>query len=166
MIKESKNIISREICKKDLVHLAKADLLSDLVLFAVGLLIFVPLAFMGIYLLKYSLILGIVTIFVCATPPLFFVYKLIYNVIRLRLVKQNKFSIVKDTVSRLSKGEIEGRHTVDAIYFTFNGRYVPTKTVFDLSSEGDEFYLVILHTRKNELCFAFHTTMYECKDML
>ena len=81
------------------------------------------------------------------------------------MVERDEFSIVKDTVSRLSRGEPEGRHTVDAIYFTLNGRYVPSKTTFDLSSVDDEFYLVILHTRRNELCFAFHTMMYECKDL-
>ncbi len=164
MAKGSKNIISREICKKDLKHLTKADLILDFVLLVVMLLIFVPLAFMGLYLLKYILIFGIVTILVCAAPPLIFVYKLIYNIIKLRLVEHNKFSIVKDTVSRLSKGEPAGRHTVDAIYFALHGRYVPSKTVFDVSSIGDEFYLVILHTKKNELCFAFPTVMYEYED--
>lgn len=164
MANESTNIISYESCKKDLMHLAKANLLSVLVLLAVILLIFVPLVFMGIYLLKYIFVFGIVTILVCATPPLIFIYKLLYNVIRIRLVKQNKFSIVKDTVSRLSKGELERRHTVDALYFTLYGRYVPSTTVFNLSSVDDEFYLVILHTKKNELCFAFHGMLYECKD--
>ncbi|MBQ7968302.1 MAG: hypothetical protein IJ292_00575 [Clostridia bacterium] len=164
MPKESKNILTREGCQKELIRLTKGKLLHDVVLLMVMLLIFVPLAFIGLYLSKYILIFGIVTILVCAAPPLIFVYKLIYNIIKLHLVEKNKFSIVKDTISRLSKDEPMGRHTVDAIYFTLNGRYVPSKSTFDLSTVGDEFYLVILHTKKNELCFAFHTMMYECKD--
>ena len=56
MTKETKNIISRETCKKDLRQLVKADLLSGAVLTAVMLLFFVPLMLMGIYRLKYTVI--------------------------------------------------------------------------------------------------------------
>ena len=99
---KSKNSISRESCKKDLLRLVKADLISELILLSVMLLIFIPLTFLGIYLLKSTLLFGIITVLICIAPPIIFIYKLIRNIIRLQLVKKNKFSIVKDTVSRLS----------------------------------------------------------------
>lgn len=164
MVKEQKPIISYEICKKDLKRLVKRDLLSDSVYWALLILI---LIFSGIYLLGQAFFFGICTMLACAVILFILVYQLIRNIIRLRLVEGNQFSIEKDTVSRLSKGEFQRwrRHTVDVLYFAVNGRYLPSKTVFDFSSVGDEFYVVVLHTKKDELCFAFHTMMYEYKDI-
>ncbi len=161
----AKNILSRETCKKDLKHLVKADLLSAAVLLVVVLLIFVPLILMGIYVSKYVLAFGLVCVTVCAIPPIVFVYKLIHRMMMVRLVERDGFSIVTDTVSRLSKGEPEARHTVNAIYFTRYGRYVPSKTTFDLSSVGDVFYLVVLHTPKKTPSLVFHSAVYECKEV-
>ena len=88
-----------------------------------------------------------------------------------RTVDQNGFSIVKDTVSRISRDEIpqnysEGRRTVNVIYFVKYGRCVAPKvrTPFDLSGVGDEFYLVILH-KNEEIVFAYSSSMYDCKDL-
>jgi hypothetical protein len=148
------------------VHLARADLLSGLILLAVILVIFVPLILLGIYLLKYIMAFGIVVILVCALPITYFIYRLINNILAVQLVKTDGFSIIKDTVSRLSKGEPAGhRHTVDAIYFTKHGRFVPEQTVFDLTSLHDEFYLVVLNDKKKEIKFAYNTMMYDCKEL-
>lgn len=110
MIKESKNTISRETCKKDLKHLAKADLYLDLVLFAAMLLIFVPLIFMGVHVSNYILIFGIVTIAVCVIPPVIFIYKLLNDIMTMQMINRGEFFIVKDYVCRLSKGEVVGRN--------------------------------------------------------
>ena len=172
MTKETKNIITRDICKSDLKHMAKADLLQDVVLFVIMLLIFVPFILMAVHVAKYILILGVVVALACTIAPVVFACRIILDITALRLVERGGFSIVKDTVSRLSKGEIpkkysEGRHTVDVIYFTKYGRCTSSslKTPFDLSSVGDEFYLVVLHNKKQEIALAFHSMMYECKDV-
>lgn len=39
------------------------------------------------------------------------------------------------------------------------------RAAFDIASVGDEFYLVVLHNKKKELVFAFHTMMYECNEI-
>ena len=170
MTKESKNILSCESCQKELVRWAKGKLLPDIVLLVVMLLIFVPLFVACIYLAKYILVLGIILALMCTVAPAFFVYRIVCDIIKLRLVKQGAFSITRDTVSRISRGEVpknysEGRHTVDAIYFTKYGRCTSIKTPFDLSSVGDEFYLVVLHGKKDQIVFAYHSMMYECKDL-
>ena len=100
-----------------------------------------------------------------------FVYRIIRDVMFSKMIGQNGFSIVKDTVSRVSLDEIpksynEGRHTVDVIYFAKHGRCIAPKvrTPFELSASGDEFYLVILHN-KDEIVFAYHSIMYDCNEL-
>ena len=171
MQKESKNILTREGCKIELKKLSKANLVQDLVILAVLLLIFVPLFILSIYLAKYILILGIAFALICTIFPVLLIYKIICAVMFSRTVDQNGFSIVKDTVSRISRDEIpksysEGRRTVNVIYFAKYGRCVAPKvrTPFDLSGVGDEFYLVILNKNK-KIIFAYNLAMYECKEL-
>ena len=171
MQKESKNNLTRKGCKIELKKLSKANLVQDLVILAVLLLIFAPLFILSIYLAKYILILGIALALICAIFPVLFIGKIIRDVIFLRTVEQDGFSIVKDTVSRISRDEIsksysEGRYTVNVIYFAKYGRCVAPKvrTPFDLSGVGDEFYLVILNKNK-KIIFAYNLAMYECKEL-
>ena len=168
MTKESKNILTRESCQKELVRWAKGEMIPDVVLVIVMLLIFVPLFVACVYVAKNILVLGIMLALMCTIVPAFFIYKIVRDIIKMCLVKQGAFSIVKDTVSRISKGEVpknysEGRHTVDVVYFAKYGRCTSMKTPFDISSEGDEFYLVVLHGKKDQIVFAYHSMMYECK---
>ena len=171
MQKESKNNLTREGCKIELKRLSKANLVQDLVILAILLLIFVPLFILSIYLTKYILILGIAFALICMISPVLFIYKTIRDVMFSRTVEQDGFSIVKDTVSRISRDEIpksysEGRYTVNVIYFAKYGRCVAPKVItpFDLSGVGDEFYLVISH-KKDEIIFAYNSAMYECKEL-
>lgn len=168
MIKETKNILTYESCRDELARWAKGSLLPDTVLFAVMLLIFVPLFVMCIYVSKNVLVLGIVFALICTVAPIVFAFRIVGDIITLRLIKRGGFSVVEDTVCRLSKGEIpqkysEGRASVDVIYFTKYGRYVASGMNFNLASVGDVFYLVILHTKKEKLVFAYHSIMYEYK---
>ena len=171
MPKESKNNLTREGCKIELKRLSKANLVQDSVILAVLLLIFVPFFILSIYIAKYILILGIAFALICMIFPVLFVYRIICAVMFSRTVEQDGFSIVKDTVSRISRDELaksyfEGRHTVNVIYFAKYGRCVAPKvrTPFDLSCVGDEFYLVISH-KKDEIIFAYNSVMYECKEL-
>ena len=167
---ESKNILTRQDCKTELKRLSKSRLIEDSVVLAVLLLIFVPLFILSIYLAKYILIFGIIFALLCAIFPAVFVYRIIRDVTFSRMIEQNGFSIVKDTVSHISRDESpksydESRHTVNVIYFEKYGRCVAPKvrTPFDLSASGDEFYLVVLHT-KEEIVFAYNSIMYSCNE--
>ena len=168
---ESKNILTRENCKAELMRLSKAKLMQDSVVLAVLLLIFVPLFLLSIYLAKYIFILGIVFALICAIFPAMFVYRIIRDVTFSKTIEQNGFSIVKDTVYRISLDEIpksyaEGRRTVNVIYFANHGRCVAPKvrTPFALSTSGVEFYLVVLH-KKEEIVFAYNSIMYDCNEL-
>ena len=168
---ESKNILTRENCKAELKRLSKSRLMQDSVVLAVLLLIFVPLFLLSIYLAKYIIILGIGFALICAIFPAMFVYRIIRDVTFSKMIEQNGFSIVKDTVSRISLDEIpksyaEGRRTVNVIYFAKHGRCVAPKvrTPFDFSAPGDEFYLVVLH-KEREIIFAYNSIMYNCNEL-
>jgi hypothetical protein len=168
MIKETKNTLTYEGCRNELSRWAKGNLLPDTVLLGVMLLIFVPLFALCIYISKNVLVLGIVFALVCTVAPIVFAFRIVVDIITIRLIKRGDFSVVEDTVCRLSKGEIpqkysEGIASVDVIYFTKYGRYVATGMNFDLASVGDVFYLVILHAKKEKLVFAYNSMMYEYK---
>ena len=169
MPKETKYVLTREACHEELIRWAKGSLIPDAVFLAVISLIFVPLFVTCVFAAKYIPVLGIILALTCTVAPAFLVYKTVCDIIRLRLVRKGSFSIVRDTVSRISKGEVpknysEGRHTVDVVYFTKYGRCASINTPFDLSGVGDEFYLVILHGKKDKIVFTYHSLMYECKD--
>lgn len=165
MAKQAKNIITRESCHKELLHIAKADVYSSIVLLAVMLVVFVPFIFLGVFLAEYLVILGIAFALFCLIAPAYWTYQLIVALRMLDRVKRGEFSIVKDTVSRLSPGEPMGRSTVDAVYYSVYGRFVPGKTAYDLTSVGDEYYLVVMDTKKEPIQMAFHTIMYECEEI-
>ena len=169
MEKETKNILTRDYCQKELTRWVKGEIVPDIVLFGIMLSIFVPLFVLCVYIAKYILVLGIILALICTVAPIIFVYRIICDIIKMRLVKRGAFSIVRDTVCCISKGETpkkysEDRRTVNAVYFTEHGRCTSLQTAFDLISVGDEFYLVILHAKKDQIAFAYHSMMYECKN--
>ena len=98
MAQETKEIITRESCKKVVKTLAISDLYSDAISFVILLLIFVPLILISIYIGKHILILGLAFIILCSVPLLIGIYKIILGITVIRLVGKNGFSIVKDTV--------------------------------------------------------------------
>lgn len=162
----TKNTLTRAACKKDLLSTQKALLVSDAILLLLMLVVFVPLICISIYLAGPILPVGIVFALCLAIAPAIFIYKLVHNVKTFLLIKHDGFSIVKDTVCRLSRGEIITKHTTaDAIYFTDHGRYIPSQAAFDLTSPEDEYYLAVLHTKPKEAVLAFHSLMYECREL-
>ena len=171
MPNESKNILTHESCKTDLRRFLKDNLVQDSVILAVLLLFFVPLFILSIFVAKYVFILGIVLALICLIFPILMAIRIIHHAKFSKTINQNGFSIVKDTVVRISRDEIpksysEGRRTVNVIYFAKYGRCVSSKvkTPFDLSGVGDEFYLVISQNN-DEIIFAYNSTMYDCKEL-
>ena len=106
MPKETKYVLTREACYEELIRWAKGEMIPDAVLLIVMLLIFVPLFVTCVFAAKYIPVLGIILALACTVAPAFLVYKTVCDIIRLRLVRKGSFSIVRDTVSRISKGEV------------------------------------------------------------
>ena len=171
MPKGTKNIITRADVEKDILHSAKAGLYSNLIMLFPILLIFVPLIILGIYTISRDFLLGLLFALLCAAFLAISFWMIIRDAMEILLIKLGSFSIVKDTVCRLSKEEMtknsfEGRAPLNVIYFTKYGRYPDAGMNFSLASEGDEFYLAILHKKKKDkIYYIYHTMMYECKEI-
>ena len=162
----AKNVLTRAECKKNLLNAHKALLVSDAILLLLMLVVFVPLICISIYLAGPILPVGIVFALCLAIAPAIFIYKLVHNVKTFLLIKRDGFSIVKDTVCLLSRGETIGKNqTADVIYFTDHGRYIPSQTAFDLTSLEDEYYLGVLHSKPKVAFSAFHSLLYECREL-
>ena len=166
-MKYTKNKLTRDLIKAELKSYTKGSARITTVFFLTIVITgALPFILLGIAAMSDSLISGITCIVIGVFLILIFTWILLTDIKHKRLVENGKFYIIKDSVSRLSRGEPQGKYrTVDVLYFVRFGRYVPSKTTFDLSSVGDEFYLVIIPTKKPTICFAYHTMMYECNDV-
>ena len=168
---ENKNLLTLDGCKKELLRWAKGNLVPDVVIFAILSLIFVPLLFLSIHIAENGVILGVIFALMCAFPAVVSICRIVIDVITLRLIKNNGFSIKKDVAERFSKDEIprkysEGRRVCDVIYFKEHGRFVATGITFNISFEGDEFYLVVLRGKKDRIVFAYNTKTHYFNEAL
>ena len=169
MAKQTKNLITRESCKKELTHIAKADLRSDSILLTVTLLLMIPFIIVSVIVAKYILVLGILTALIFAAPPVIFICMIVRDIMNLRLINSGGFSIVKDKVYSKIKGETprkrsEGKYWVDVIYFEAHGRRIASGLNFEMASVGDEFSLVIMHNKQKNIAMIFHSMMYDYKE--
>ena len=157
----TKNIITRESCKQEILHICRADVRYNIVLLIAFAPLYVPLIIFGAFSLKENLLIIIPFVAFLAIPIMF--GYLVFNAIRIkREVEQGAFSVLIDIASYLSEGEVVGRNrTADVIHFAKFGRYIPSKTVFDMTSEGDEFYIVVINRKKKVPVLVFSRLLYE-----
>lgn len=165
MEKETKNVLTREILKKDLKKLQKDQIIITVIFFAAILIVWLPIILLGLTDIEDALFLWLVLLIF----GLFCFALAIFNLISVkrafRLIENGDFSVIKETVSAKVSGErISRRHHEDVLYFGHYGRYIPTRTVFRLSSVDDKFYLVILGGRKKTIALAYPCKMYEYKE--
>ena len=174
MQEKSKNVLTRESCKNELKRVVKANLMQESFILAAMLLIILPMYVLLINFAQNIFILVIILVFL-GMFPIMVLYRIIRDVIFFGMIEKNKFFIVKDTVSRISRDEcpghylkhgFEGRYTVNVIYFTKYGRCAAPKlrTPFDISGVDDEFYLVLSY-KKDEIILAYNSVMYDCKEL-
>ena len=165
MMNETKETITREECEALLTHREKFRLRINVILTVFMAVLCAPIIGAALVMTKDIPILGFALALILCAPTLLFIIKIILNVKALRLISRGGYSIVKDTVFSLSRGEFQknAKHPVNAIYFSKYGRYVEAGVEFNITSVGDEFYLVILEGKKSEIAYAFHAKMFEYK---
>lgn len=169
MPQETKTAITRENCQKQLADWVRRELARDLLLLAAMAIVFCPLFLVSLAVAGEIPALGVLFAVLCAFAPVYFICKSVYDLWMLCLVARGGFSLVRDRVRYTAKGETPrklfgGNSPVNVLYFEKYGRYVPSDTVFAMTSVGDEFILANLHTKKTAAAFAYHTAMYEYKD--
>lgn len=162
----TKNVITRESVKKDLIFSAKHLLVFDCIALVLLSLLMAVMIYASILVARDVLVVCILLILIFLILPILCVFYVIRDIRNLRLVARGGFLIVTDTVCALAKGEPIGRNQVaDAIWFTRYGKWFPSDTTFGLTSVGDEFYLVVLQNKKKELKMVFHSLMYRCDEV-
>ena len=157
----TKNIITRESCKQEILHICRADVRYNIVLLLAFAPLYIPFILVCAFFLKENLLIIIPFAVSLAIPSLF--GYLVFNAVRIkREVEQGAFSVLIDIASYLSEGEAVGRNrTADVIHLAKFGRYIPSRTIFDLTSAGDEFYIVVINRKKKVPVLVFSRLLYE-----
>ena len=162
----NKNLLSRQECQQSALREAKGTVLIRSAFFFAAAVLLVPMIAVGFGVLAPVLFLSIPLVVLSFVLLFLFAWYLAKSVIALALISRGEFSIVKDIVSQKVAGEAERyrRSPVNVLYFSVYGRYVCKKTYFDLASEGDEFYVVILNNKKKTIVACYPVTLYDCKE--
>lgn len=165
----AKNIISLESCRNTLIKETKANLRTLLLLLPAMLVIFVPLICLAMALFADDdlnrvgqILTGIIFTSIFAALPVYFIYQIINELFKLKMISAYNFSIVKDTVIRVEK-VMKRRHEETVAHFKNYGEFSISRTQYDLTSTNDEFYLVILNCNKRILS-AYPTATNDFSD--
>ena len=169
MAKETKNIITREECKNEVLKSVKHDIYLYLLLLVAALVMFVPFIPLIGNAAESHWSLGVLTFFSMFFLHIVLLGILIYHIKLMNDVKRHGVTIVVDKAVRLNEEMVyrfpaKYRRLANVIYFRDHDRHIYTGTLFELCSHGDEFYLVILKKKKEKVIKAYNTKFYELKD--
>ena len=159
-----KNIITHESCRELIKNANRGEIPFYTLIFAVALLVFVPIIVLCIKELFDMLALAVVLSLLLAIFPVCAGVKLI-SVIKNALHEDRaELLIVTDTVLSLSKGELsrKRRGTADVIYFAKYGRVEAGGVYFDLAEAKDVFYIVLLDKK---VVMIYPSSIYTCNEL-
>ena len=164
MTEPTKNLLTRETCKAEMLQKEMRDFIAVLSLFLASLPAFAVLVVCVVNLVRLSgwiyAILTIPEVLLLAAALI----RVIDRGVRVARIKKGAFSIVTDKVSEKREELVRRggrrRHLENVLYFVHYGRYVPSSTVYQLTDEGDVFFLVIPDGRKQAISIAYHSDMY------
>ena len=169
MAKETKNIITREECKNEVLKSVKHDIYLYLLLLVAALVMFVPFIPLIGKAAETHWALGVLTFFSIFFVHIALLIFLLYHVKIMIDIKRNGVTVVIDKAVRLNEEMVykfpaRYHRLANVIYFRDHDRHIYTGTLFELCSHGDEFYLVILKKKKEKVIKAYNTKFYELKD--
>ena len=162
----NKTLLSRQECQQEALRKAKGTVLIRSAWLVIATILLAPMISAGFGVLAPLWGLSIPLIVLSFVLLFLFAWYLAKGVIGLISISRGEFSIMKDIVSRKVAGEAERyrRLPVNVLYFSVYGRYVCKKTYFDLASEGNEFYVVILNNKKKTIVACYPVSLYDCKE--
>ena len=166
MIEPTKNLLTRETCKAEMLQKEMPNFIIIFGLFLALLPLSAALVVCTVNLVRfYSWIYAFYTLPVLLLPVALIV--VINHGVRVARIKKGAFSIVTDKVSDKREELVRHgrhRHLENVLYFVHYGRYVPSSTVYQLTDEGDVFFLVIPDGRGQAISIAYHSDMYTDKE--
>ena len=162
MIEPTKNLLTRETCKAEMLQKEMPNFIIIFGLFLASLPLCAALVVCTVNLVSLSSwIYAIYTLPVLLLPVA--LIGVINHGVRVARIKKGAFSIVTDKVSEKREELVyhgRHRHLENVLYFVHYGRYVPSSTVYQLTDEGDVFFLVIPDGRRQAISIAYHSDMY------
>ncbi len=169
MEKQTKNIITREWVAKELHFYNTADIRATLVLCGILSLFFVPLSVALVYeivtLFKNALLKIFISIFVggSMSAPVWTNLLALHTSLKERkMLLKNEFEIAIRTVLYKSE-KIVHRHIAEYLHFEDFKEISVEHTTFQLSSQGDDFYIV--HYKGSKLIkLLYSSKIYEYKE--
>ena len=166
MTTNTKNILTDEEIKKELQHMAKAEIYQAAVVLAIVCLLFLLFLCVGISVARSLLLVGLAVILLFAGFFVLALYRLIARIHTARRIARGGFSVVTDTLCRMAQ-EPTRRHGgfSTVFYFSAHGKAIPSHGVTPLAAIGDAFYLVVLDDKKKSVRLTYAASMYDYKGM-
>ena len=172
MAPETKNLFTRSDCKKEIERALAQEVYRFGCILAVICLLLIPCSLLPFSQLERfsdpfvrSVIIALGLLFYL--PIAMMGYATATSLIQLRFARKGYLVILTDTVKRLSPGEPRGRYsTADVLYFEKTGKYIPSRTAFQITSVGDTYYVVFLSNgkRRTPVRLGYPTKLYDCKE--
>lgn len=171
MEKQTKQIITKDGIEKELRFYNKANIRSTLVLYGILSLLLIPIAVLLIFEIRSltdSLLWEIVfcTFFsLLVISPLALGFSSLYRGLAERkLINQGAFDVLTREVSYKSEEYIR-RRCVEQLHFVGFQAVEAGHTIFQLTSEGDTFYLVVYRTEKPAIKLFYPAKIYEYREL-
>lgn len=169
MAKETKNILTREECKNEVIKSIKGDICLYSVILGAAILLFLPFTSLIGKAAETHWALGLLMFFSTFFLHIVLLGILIYHIKVMNDVKRHGVTIVVDKAVRLGEEMVykfpnKHHRLANVIYFRDHDKHIYTGTLFELCSHGDEFYLVVLKKKKEKIFKAYNTKFYELED--
>ena len=169
MKKPTKNIITREYIEKELWFYNKAGIRSSILLMGILLIFCIPCTIMFISFscaiaknILLKIFLCIISVFLGMSFEGIVLVYLIKDLSERKKLKAGEFSIVIRKM--LYKRTVyEERSELHCLYFEDFNEVATGYTYYNLSSDGDEFYLVH-YNGSNKVKWVYPLSMYEYKE--
>ena len=166
MAKETKNILTREECKNEVIKSIKGDICLYSVILGVAILLFLPFTPLIGKTAATHWALGLLMFFSMFFLHIVLLGILIYNIKVINDVKRHGVTIVVDKAVRLGEEMVykfpaRYRRLANVIYFRDHDKHIYTGTLFELCSHGDEFYLVLSEPSKGIVINVYNTKFFE-----
>ena len=170
MPKEVKNVINKKKAENYVLDGIKAECFFYGLMFVIMSVVTIPISLICILSFLYESFwyLTVIAGLIVATPSIVFAVLLTIRIVKYVTLVKRGFRIVEAEVTKkikYDKPEAAQKVYLNAIYFGKYGRMSASSTIFDMSTEGDLFYLLVNNSEKSpEIFSAYPQKTYEYKE--
>ena len=169
MFKEVKNVIDKTKAENYVLDEIKANCFFYGLMFVIVSVVAIPISLICIlsFLDESFWYLTVIAGLIVATPSIVFAVLFISKIVKYITLVKRGFKIVEAEITqkiKYDKPEAAQKVYLNAMYFGNYGRISASSATFDMSSEGDRFYLLVNNSEKSpEIFSAYPQKTYEYK---